>query len=81
MAGKRTLSVRKENGMAYSVTSKKNNTTYYLHCTTLETKGGKRTLYFFAKEQKKEGALDDLPAGYIVTESEATGLPLLKKGS
>ncbi len=64
--------------MAFSVESKKSGTTYYLHGRTTETKGGKRTLYFFSKEQK-EGTLDALPAGYEVSESSATGLPLLKK--
>jgi hypothetical protein len=64
--------------MAYEVTSKKNGTKYYLHAKTTETKGGARTLYFFSKEQK-EGVLDKLPDGYTVTESEATGLPLLKR--
>ena len=62
----------------YSVKSKKNGTTYYLHSRTQETKGGKRTLHFFAKEEK-DGAIDALPDGYQVVESEVTGLPLLKK--
>jgi hypothetical protein len=64
--------------MAYSVKSKKSGTTYYLHAKTTATKGGERTLYFFSKELK-DGALDKLPAGYTVTESAATGLPLLKR--
>ena len=64
--------------MAYSVKSKKNGTTYYLHSKTTKTRGGERTLFFFSKEQK-EGALDALPAGFDVTESAQTGLPLLKK--
>ena len=43
---------------------------------------GKQTLPFFTKEQKNEPdviALESVPNGYIVTESEKTGLPLLKK--
>ena len=64
--------------MAYSVKSKKSGTEYYLHAKTTATKGGERTLYFFSKEVK-DGALDELPAAYEVTESSATGLPLLKK--
>jgi hypothetical protein len=44
----------------------------------MQTKGGKRTLFFFSKSQK-EGLLDSLPEGYSVVESRATGLPLLKK--
>ena len=64
--------------MPYSVESKKTGTKYYLHSRETESRGGKRLLYFFAKEVK-EGALDALPAGYIVTESAQTGLPLLKR--
>ena len=64
--------------MAFSVTSKKSGTKYYLHGKTTPTKTGQRTLYFFSKEEK-EGALDALPEGYDVTESSATGLPLLKR--
>lgn len=66
--------------MAYSVTSKKSGTVYYLHAQTTQTKGGQRTLYFFSKVLK-DGALEQLPEGYVVTESEATGLPLLKRKS
>jgi hypothetical protein len=67
--------------MAYSVQSKKTGETYYLHARTTETKGGKqRTLHFFSKQQK-EGVLDALPAGYEVSESPQTGLPLLKRSS
>lgn len=66
--------------MAYSYTNSKGNT-YYLHGreTTLKN-GTKRTLYFFAKEVKDEGALDTVPAGYMVSESK-NGLPVLKKAA
>ncbi len=64
--------------MAYSHTNSK-GTTYYLHGReTVSSKGNKRTLYFFAKEVKDEGALDAVPAGYVVAET-ANGLPVLKK--
>ena len=66
--------------MAYSHQSSKSGTTYYLHERVRELKGGKTpSLYFFAKEVK-DGAIDSLPAGYVVVESEKTGLPMLKKG-
>ena len=68
--------------MPYSVVSKKNGTTYYLHSKESESRGGKRLLYFFKKEIKDdEGfhALNELPEGYTATESPQTGLPLLKK--
>ncbi len=66
--------------MAYSVVSKKSGKTYHLHHRKQELKGGRTvTLYFFAGDVR-EGALDELPAGYIVSENDRTGLPLLKKG-
>jgi hypothetical protein len=52
--------------------------TYYLHGRETQLKNGqKRTIYFFAKEEK-EGKMDALPAGYQVSET-ANGLPVLKK--
>ncbi|MGF1656015.1 MAG: hypothetical protein ACFCU3_03455 [Verrucomicrobiales bacterium] len=66
--------------MAYSVVSKKSGKTYYLHARERELKsGGVTTLYYFAGDVR-DNALDALPAGYIVSESERTGLPMLKKG-
>jgi hypothetical protein len=64
--------------MSYSVQSKKTGVTYFLHSRETDSRGGKRLLYFFSKEVK-DGALDALPSGYVVTESEKTGLPLLKR--
>lgn len=63
--------------MAYKHTNSKGNT-YILHkrMTTLKN-GGQQPIYFFAKEEK-EGALDAVPAGYVVSESK-NGLPVLKK--
>lgn len=65
--------------MAYSFTNSKGNA-YILHGrqTTLKN-GSKQTIYFFAKEAK-EGALDAVPDGYMVSESK-NGLPVLKKKS
>jgi len=64
--------------MPYSVKSQKNGTEYYLHSQETDSRGGRRLLYFFRKVVK-EGALDALPEGYIITESAQTGLPLLKR--
>jgi hypothetical protein len=63
--------------MAYSYTNSKGST-YYLHGreTTLKN-GTTRTLYFFAKEVK-DGSLNEVPEGYVVSESK-NGLPVLKK--
>ena len=70
--------------MAYSHVSKKNGVAYFLHARVTPTTNGTRTMYFFAKEIKASDdvtkALDAVPAGYLVVESDATGLPLLKKG-
>jgi YHS domain-containing protein len=66
--------------MAYSVASKKSGKTYFLHARAQKLKGGQEvTLYYFAG-QSAEGAIDALPAGYVVSENTRTGLPLLKKG-
>ena len=67
------------NGWGYKHTNSK-GVTYYLHGRTRTLKSGKEsTLYFFAKEIK-EGALDSVPAGYMVSETK-NGLPVLKKAS
>ena len=63
--------------MAYSHTNSKGKT-YILHGRTSTTSTGKtRTLYFFGSEEK-EGALDAVPAGYMVSETK-TGMLVLKK--
>ncbi len=63
--------------MAFDYKNSK-GTTYFLHGrqTTLKN-GTKQTIYFFAKEVK-DGAMDAVPAGYMVAESK-NGLPVLKK--
>jgi hypothetical protein len=63
--------------MAFSHTNSKGKT-YYLHGKPRTLKsGGTSMFYFFAKEIK-EGALDAVPAGYMVSELP-NGLPVLKK--
>lgn len=63
--------------MAFSFTNSKGKT-YILHGRSTELKSGAtRTLYFFAKEEK-EGSLDAVPDGYVVSETK-NGLPVLKK--
>jgi hypothetical protein len=65
--------------MAFSVQSKKNGKTFYLHGREQTLRGGTQVkLYYFGGEAK-EGALDALPAGYEVSENERTGLPILRK--
>ncbi len=66
--------------MAYQYTNQK-GASYYLHSTeiTLRGSGKRQTIYYFAKEVKSSGSLDELPAGYRVIENQRTGLPVLKK--
>lgn len=63
--------------MVHSETNSK-GVTYYLHGKTRSLKSGKTTtLYYFGKEAK-EDALNEIPAGYVVSETK-NGLPVLKK--
>ena len=64
--------------MAYTHTNSQGKS-YILHCrnTTLKN-GNTQTIYFFAKEEK-EGSLDSVPTGYVVSETK-NGLPVLKRG-
>jgi hypothetical protein len=65
--------------MAYAHTNSKGQE-YFLHQRDVILKGGReQRIYFFAREVK-DGAIDALPAGYIVIENARTGLPILKKG-
>jgi len=52
---------------------------YILHSKEVLLKGGrKQMIYFFARDERP-GALDAVPAGYIVQETTKTGMPILKK--
>ena len=62
---------------AFTYTNSKGNN-YILHSRVTTLKNGqKQTIYFFAREAK-DGALNEVPAGYTVSESK-NGLPVLKK--
>ena len=64
--------------MAFEFKNSKGQT-YYLHANKRVSKSGKEiTMYFFARDVR-EGALDEVPAGYQVVETERTGMPVLKK--
>lgn len=66
--------------MAFSVKSKKSGKTYFLHSKEVVLSGGKKQrIYYFAGEEDKIHSLQELPAGYEVTENERTGLPMLRK--
>jgi hypothetical protein len=52
---------------------------YFLHSKEVNLKGGrKQMIYFFARDVRP-GALDAVPAGYLVQETTKTGMPILKK--
>ena len=64
--------------MAYSYTNKK-SVKYYLHKKDVTLRGGrKQTIYYFARDVRDE-AIDKVPDGYQVMETERTGMPVLKK--
>ena len=64
--------------MAYSHTNKK-GVKYYLHKKDVTLRGGrKQTIYYFARDVR-DGAIDKVPDGYEVMETERTGMPVLKK--
>ena len=64
--------------LAYSYKNSKGQT-YFLHQRTVTLKNGRQqTIYFFAREER-DGALDEVPSGFKVVETERTGMPVLKK--
>ncbi len=65
--------------MAYAVQSKKSGKTFYLHSKEVILKGGRKQRIYYFGGTIKEGALDSLPDGFMVSENSRTGLPLLKK--
>ncbi len=63
--------------MPFQYTNKKGDV-YTLHRTVAHLKSGQsRTLHYFSRDVR-EGALDAVPAGYVVSEAP-TGMPVLKK--
>lgn len=64
---------------AYSHTNSK-GVTYYLHTKKVTLRGGKvQSIYFFAKNERPEDAMEKLPEGYTVIESPRNGFCTLKK--
>jgi len=64
--------------MAFSYTNKK-GVKYYLHKKDVTLRGGRQqTIYYFARDVR-DGAIDEVPSGYKVMETERTGMPVLKK--
>ena len=65
--------------MAYKVKSKKSGKDYFLHSKNVTLAGGRKQMIFFFAGEEKDGAINDLPAGYEVMENKRTGLPMLRK--
>lgn len=64
---------------AYTHTNSK-GVTYYLHSKLVTLRGGKQqTIYFFAKDERPDDAVEALPEGYTVQENPRNGFLTLKK--
>lgn len=63
----------------HTVKSKKNGKSYFLNSKTQMMRGGRKMQLFYFSADKREDTGIPLPQGYEVTESEKTGLPLLRK--
>jgi hypothetical protein len=64
--------------MAFKFTNSR-KVDYYLHYRDVILRGGrKQRIYFFARDVRPN-ALDSVPEGYKVVETERTGMPVLKK--
>lgn len=52
---------------------------YYLHTREVKLKNGRvQRIYYFARD-KRDGLLEEVPAGYQVVETKRTGMPVLKR--
>lgn len=65
--------------MAYTYTNNK-GVMYYLHAKDVTLRGGRQQrIYYFAKEEKPGESIEELPAGFVVTENQRNGFPTLKR--
>jgi hypothetical protein len=63
--------------MAYQYKNSKGNT-YHLHSRTTQLRNGREQRIFFFAKEVKDGAIDNVPDGYEVKETQ-NGLPVLRK--
>ncbi len=64
---------------AYTHTNSK-GVTYFLHSKLVVLRGGKeQRIYFFAKDERPDDAVSELPEGYEVIENDRNGFLTLKK--
>jgi hypothetical protein len=64
--------------MAYEFKNSK-GVSYFLHSKEVLLKGGRKQMIFYFARDVRPGALDAVPAGYMVQETTKTGMPILKK--
>jgi hypothetical protein len=66
---------------AYKHTNSK-GVTYYLHTKNVTLRGGKvQPIFYFAKDERPDDALPELPTGYEVVENPRNGFVILKKAA
>lgn len=66
---------------AYKHTNSK-GVTYFLHTKNVTLRGGKvQPIFFFAKDERPDDALEALPEGYEVIENPRNGFVILKKSA
>jgi hypothetical protein len=64
---------------AYQHTNSK-GVTYYLHSKEVTLRGGKvQRIFYFAKDERPNDAVEELPEGYGVQENPRNGFLTLKK--
>lgn len=64
---------------AYSYTNSKGQT-YHLHTRQVTLKNGRnQTIFYFARDVRPDQALEAVPAGMEVVETQRTGMPVLRK--
>jgi hypothetical protein len=65
--------------MAYTHMNSRGDT-YYLHSKDVTLRGGRQQrIYYFAKHEKPGESIEELPAGYVVTENPRNGFLTLKR--
>lgn len=64
---------------AFGYTNSKGQT-YYLHTREVTLKNGRvQRIYYFARDVRPKQALENVPEGMEVMETERTGMPVLRR--
>ena len=65
--------------MAYTHTNSR-GVTYHLHAKDVTLRGGRQQrIYYFAKAEKPGESIEEIPAGFKVTENPRNGFLTLKR--